>query len=155
MTNQEEEIERNNAATDSKIVGIRGWLFLPAIGFFLGPIISVVSIIAAFGLFSRVQSAGYGGVYALELVVEVGMFAFLIYCAIRFFGKKSNAPSAIIALFIASIGASVLLIIIELAAGAEIFATATGKQLIREVIGAAIWIPYFRNSRRVKATFVN
>lgn len=144
-----------SSAVDPKLVGIGGWLVLPAIGFVLGPIVGVVGLIAALALFSDVERAGYGGIYALELVVQVGLLAFLLYAAIRFFGKKANAPAVIITLLLVSLGTSVVLLVIELGAGAKVFAIETGKQLVREVIGAAIWIPYFRVSKRVKATFVN
>lgn len=154
MTDQAEVGEGNASVVDSSLVGIEGWLVLPAIGFVLAPIISVVALIAAAVLFSDVEAAGYGGIYALELLVQVGLLAFLIYAATRFFGKKSNAPSVIITLLIVSLGTSVLLLVIELGAGAEVFAIETGKQLVREVVGSAIWIPYFRVSKRVKATFV-
>ena len=111
--------------------------------------------VIALGLYSDVSSAGYGGIYALELLVELGLLVFLIYAATRFFGKKRNAPSTIIALLITSLVSSGLLLVIELGAGAEEFAIENGKQLARSVIGAVIWIPYFRVSKRVKATFVN
>lgn len=155
MTDRAEAGEGSASGVDPSLVGIGGWLVLPAIGFVVGPIVGVVGLIAALGLFSDVEAAGYGGIYTLELVVQVGLLAFLIYAATRFFGKKSNAPSVIITFLIVSLGTSVLLLIIELGAGAEVFAIETGKQLVREVIGAAIWIPYFRVSKRVKATFVN
>ena len=155
MTDQVQAGEGPAPSVDPALVGIGGWLILPAIGFVLGPIIGVVALIAAFAMFSDVEAAGYGGIYTLELLVQVGLLAFLIYAATRFFGKRSNAPSVIITLLIVSLGASVVLLIIEIGAGAEVFAIETGKQLVRDVIGAAIWIPYFRVSKRVKATFVN
>ncbi len=149
------EYERRLQAELKAPKDIGGWLVLPAIGLVLGPIISVVSLIAAMALFSDVEASGYGGIYQLELLVQLGLLAFLIYAAMRFFGKKSNAPSTIITLLIASLVASAGLLVIELSAGAEEFAIESGKQLVRDVIWAAIWIPYFRVSKRVKATFVN
>jgi hypothetical protein len=136
-------------------VGIRGWLILPAIGLIIGSIISVISLIISFTMFSEVSNAGYGGLYSLEILVEVGLSVFIVYTAVRFFGKKSNAPSIFIKFMIASIVASGVLLLIELSAGAQVFAIESGKTLVRSIVGAAIWIPYFRKSKRVNATFVN
>ncbi len=155
MTENVEQQESSIEAEDQALVGIGGWLILPAIGFVLGPIIGVIGLIAALGMYSDVANAGYGGIYALEILVIVGLFCFMVYAASLFFRKKSNAPRTIITLLIVSIIASIALLVIELGAGAEVFAVETGKQLVRDVIGAAIWIPYFRVSKRVKATFVN
>lgn len=150
-----DQTEATAPAEDPQLVGIGGWLVLPAIGFVLGSIVGAVMLVVALGVYSDVAAAGYGGLYALELFVEVGLLAFLIYAATLFFGKKRNAPSTIIALLIASLASSGVLLVIELGAGAEEFAIESGKQLVRSVIGAAIWISYFRKSKRVKATFVN
>ena len=134
-----------------QLVGIGGWLILPAIWFVLGPILGVLGLISGLALFA----AGYGGLYTLELVVKVGLLVFLVYAATRFFGKKSSAPSTIIAFLITSLVASGVLLVIELGAGAKAFALESGKQFVGWFIGAAICIPYFRVSKRVKATFVD
>jgi len=155
MTEQIEKEEPSVQAIDEKLVGISGWLILPAIWFVLGSIIGVVALVANIGIYS----AGFGGIYAFELIVLSGLIGFQIYAAILFFKKKRNAPRIIITLYIVNIVASCVLLIFKLGAGTEMFAVETGKQFVRDVIGptigAAIWIPYFRVSKRVKATFVN
>lgn len=155
MANQIELTADSATLVNEKVIGIGGWLILPAISFVIGPIVGGVSLIAAFALFSAVAEAGYGGLYALELLVEVGILIFMIYTASRFFGKKSDAPSTIIALIVVSIVSSFALLLIESAAGAEEFASQSGMQLTQNIISAAVWIPYFKVSKRVKATFVN
>ncbi len=149
------EMQSDTATVDQKLVGIGGWLVLPAIGLVLAPIIMVVSLIMSMGLASDVARAGYGGIHALEMIVGLGMLIFFIYAATRFFGKRSNAPSIMIALYVVQLVSQGILLMIELGADAEPFAIESGKALVRSVIGAAIWIPYFRVSKRVKATFVN
>jgi Protein of unknown function (DUF2569) len=155
MTGLAETDGAHASAVDPSLVGIGGWLVLPAIGFVLGPVIGIVMLVVAVGLYGGVADAGFGGLYALELLVDVGLLVFLIYAAIRFFGKQRNAPSTIIALLIAGLVSSGVLIMIELGAGAEPFAIESGKQFVRSIIAAGIWIPYFKVSRRVRATFVN
>ncbi len=149
------DAQNGGAVVDQKLVGIGGWLILPAIGLVLAPIIMVVGLVMSLGLWSEVSNAGYGGIHALEIVVGLGMLVFFIYAATRFFGKKSNAPSIMIALYIVQLVSQGILLVIELGADAEPFAIESGKALVKSVIGAAIWIPYFRVSKRVKATFVN
>jgi hypothetical protein len=140
---------------DPKLVGIGGWLILPAIGFVLGPILGVVGLVMALGLYDDVARAGFSGIYTLELLVQLVILGVMLYAATLFFGKKRNAPSVIIMLLAGSLIASVVLLVVEIGAGAEAFAAATGTQLVREAVAAAIWISYFRQSKRVKATFVN
>ncbi len=136
-----------------QLVGIRGWLILPAISMIFVPIIGAIGLFACLAQFSRVQAAGYGGVFGLEIISQLGMLVFVIYAATRFFGKKTNAPATMIAFMITGIVVSGLLLVVELGAGTEMFAVESGKALFRDVTGAAIWIPYFRVSKRVKATF--
>ena len=149
------DLAGQSEAPEPQFVGIGGWLILPAIGLVLGPIIGVVGLITGLALYTDVEAAGYGGVYALEILVQIALLAFLIYTATRFFGKKRNAPAYCITLFVLGVAASFILLVIELGAGAEVFAIESGKALAQGTISAAIWIPYFRVSKRVKATFVN
>lgn len=155
--NENENIEQAEVQQDidDKLKGIGGWLILPAIGLILGPIIGVIGLFASLGMYQDVARAGYGGVYALELIVLFGLLGFMIYAAIKFFGKKKDAPKIMIFLYSVSLVASLVLLGVELSAGAEEFAVETGKQLVRDIVAAAIWIPYFNVSKRVKATFVN
>lgn len=132
---------------------IGGWLILPAIGLILGSILSVIGIFMSLGIAPDLPSR-YQGVFALNLLVETGLTAFLIYAAVRFFGKRRNAPATMIALMLAGIVANGLLIAINIGANAEPFAVEYGKALAKGIIGAAIWIPYFLVSIRVKRTFV-
>ncbi len=142
-------------AADPNLSGIGGWLILPAIGFVAGPILGVLLLMASLGMYPDVARNGYGNLYLLEIVVSIGLLGFWIYASVLFFRKKRSAPGTFIAFLVVSLAASCILLAIELGAEAEVFAIETGKQLIRDSVGAAIWIPYFRVSKRVKATFVH
>ncbi len=148
-------LSRLESGPDPGLVGIGGWLALPAIGLVLGPLVQFGFLILALTQFSEVERAGYGGVYSLELLVNAGLLAFFIYVGTRFFRKKRDAPSAFIAYMLATLVSGGALLAIESGLGAEAFAIENGKELARNIIVAAIWISYFRVSKRVKMTFVN
>ena len=149
------EKQTDDSSGNQEAMAIGGWLVFPAIGLILGPIITIVSLVIALGMFEDVADAGYGGVYALNIIVEIGLLAFIIYAATRFFGKKSNTPSTMITLMIVSVVATALCLVIDISAEAEMMAIENGKALLKGIVSAAIWIPYFRVSDRVKKTFVN
>lgn len=133
---------------------IAGWLVFPGIGLILGPIVTVVSLVVAGSMWAAVLDEGYGDVYALNIVVEVALLSFTIYAASRFFRKRVNAPSVMIALLIIQVVAIALCLAINLSAEADIFVEKGAESLLRSMIGAAIWIPYSKISDRVKRTFV-
>ncbi len=143
------------APAEARLGVTDGWLLLPTVCFVLAPIISVVSLVISVALFSDVAAAGHGVLYAAEILVSLGLLALTIYTATLFFLRKREAPAAVIALLAASVCSSILLLFLELGAGAEVFAIETVKKLLRDVLGAAVWIPYFKVSKRVKATFVS
>ncbi len=136
---------------------IGGWLFFPAIGLILGGILSVVGIVMSMEALSKMASylpSRYQGVFTLNLLVNTGITVFLIYAAVRFFGKKRNAPRIMIVLMITNVTANGLLLAINVGADAGPLAVECGKALAKGVVGAAIWVPYFLVSKRVKRTFV-
>lgn len=144
-------------SVDPKLVGIRGWLILPAIGLVVGPILSVVGLIALFAMFSRFMRGDDSATLVFVLAVEIGLTLFSIYAAIRFFSKKSNAPSVIVTLLLVGIGASILeyVVLTQILRSSSEIQTRILEQLVLQVPKAAILIPYFMVSKRVKATFVN
>lgn len=121
----------------------------------IGPLLTLAGLGLGFALMDDVAEAGFGELFAFELAVDAAFLVFMVYVAIRFFGKKANAPGLMITLLAAGVIVSAIMLAIELNAGAEAFAVESGKGLVRGIIGSAIWIPYFSVSKRVKATFVN
>jgi hypothetical protein len=138
-----------------KPLPIGGLLLLPAIGIVLSPIVGVVALFIGLGAFTEVQAAGFGAIYALELVTTGALLAFSVYTAIRFFGRRSDAPTLMIILMLSGLVTGAALLLIEWGVGASEFAVETIKGLFRDGFSAAIWIPYFKQSKRVKATFVD
>ncbi|MDC8450937.1 MAG: DUF2569 domain-containing protein [Nitrospira sp.] len=159
MTGQVEAAEEpiSISAVDPKLVGIRGWLILPAIGLVVGVIASIVTLIALFVMFSRLTRYDDSTALVFILSVEVGLALFSIYAAIQFFKKKRNAPSVIVTLLLVGICASILeyVVLTQILQSSSAIQTRILEQLTLQVPKAAIWIPYFLVSKRVKATFVN
>lgn len=141
--------------------GIGGWLVLPAIGVVLGPIVGLVAIAQEWALLQDPGMAylwrrfpGLHGWSVFELVTDIIFLGLSIWLVFAFFGKRSYAPSLIIYIIGARVAVSVLLVIVG---GSIIGTEALGELLplmVGAVITACIWIPYFRTSERVKATFV-
>lgn len=138
-----------------KLSGIRGWLILPAFGLVLGSIFRVMDLLTLFASYFEVAASRYGGTaYAAAIAVGFPLLVFTIYAAVLFFQRKRQAPNIMIALYCILLAESVVVHGFELSSGAELFATESAKHLLGSIGAAAIWIPYFRLSKRVHSTFV-
>jgi hypothetical protein len=96
---KEEHLGRTQPAPGGP-VGIGGWLILPAIGLVLSPIIGFGRLFMAFSQVSNIEDASYRDLVGLDLLIQVGLLAFLLFVAVQFFGKKGAAPPAMIVLLL-------------------------------------------------------
>lgn len=120
---------------------LAGWLFLPALGLVLGVGTGVLSLMNVL--------ADSGGL--VEIVLAAGWIAFVLVVAWFFFRRHRRAPALYIALLTVNLALTALAF---LAAGRTAGHHEQNWELFRAVLSAAVWIPYFIKSRRVKMTFV-
>jgi hypothetical protein len=137
--------------------GIGGWLILPAIGLILSPLMMVLTIQQNLSLLNQTEAIQrvYPGLHAAivgETLITAALLGFSIYVAVIFFKTKRELPKMITILLIANL----VLMAIDAFWVSSIIGKATGvREVVRAVIAACVWIPYFNSSQRVKATFVN
>jgi len=130
---------------------IDGWLGLFAFALIIGPFFTAYSIIQNFTLISTGQTTDLQSVLKIETALLSILVLFHVYVAVAFFRRNKAAPNLVITLLIARVAFYVIdMLVIEsvLKKSAEV------DDLLRSLIGAGIWIPYFLLSKRVKATFV-
>lgn len=149
--------------------GLGGWLILPAIGLVFSPfrILAYVGrdILPIFqdGGWEVLTTPGmemYHPLWAPLIILEtagnlffVGFAVVLIYL---FFTKSHRFPSLMIAYLLSNLG----FIVLDSLMGnfipflADEFDADVMKEIVRGVVGAMVWVPYFLVSKRVKNTFV-
>jgi hypothetical protein len=127
-----------------QIVGIRGWLIFPAIGIIVGFIQNTINIINH-ASFIESHTADEALHLIPSLIIQMVLLVWLVVIAAQFFKKKRVLPYNIVRFLIGRSVAYLLLFIL----GNEVYS------FIAIVIAAIFWIPYFKFSKRVKATFVN
>lgn len=150
--------------------GLGGWLFLPMIGLCLRPFILFAGISEGWDAYftERVwisymmpESSTYDpavmGVVALELVSNFCLLGLTLVVVVFFFARRRETPTLMIGLLVTV--PALMLLNGAVVAGADLSVDLgsdeeTIKGLGQSVIAAAIWIPYFRTSRRVQETFI-
>lgn len=134
--------------------GVAGWLVLPAIGLVIGGIGTLLGILWGLAVFPQMVATGHGGLMAIAVLIDMGMLAFLIHTAKHFFKLRKDAPAMMIGLMTAGLVASGIVLLLAAGSGGVEMAAGCAANLVRSAVAASIWIPYFRTSRRVQATFV-
>ncbi len=149
---------------------IGGWLILIAIGLILTPIIILVDLLGENGfydaytwstLWNTEGTAGKATVFlvALELMINIARIIFALILVILFFERRSTVPRLMVILFASTAAFIILDAIAAYAINGDVYTSEdnyeTAKEIIMSIVRAAIWIPYFLISKRVKETFVN
>lgn len=152
------EIDEGDDQTgeDNQPSGVRGWLLLPAMGLVASLIMLSLWISDLYTNMS--ETAQYGSeiqaYFTAELVLNSVLFILAVVTAYHFFGRLKKAKP----LYIALLSVNLFLVFIFAVWGSGLDLTQEYKDelfkdLFSGIAGAAIWIPYFSVSKRVKNTF--
>jgi len=145
--------------------GIEGWLILPAIGCVVAPILLIVVIFNNFSVMDTYEYSividRFEGFETLVWFEIIGCFVFLffvLYLGFRFFTKHPTLPALWITYLWAQLGFSAIRFFWGIAIFGEYAEDVmqeliAGTGIVAAIIGAAIWIPYFMKSERVRLTF--
>lgn len=138
-------------APPKELVGISGWLLLPALQLITTPISLVGTLVQDIrGMSNPVIAAPL----MVEAIATVLLISYSLITAVHFFQRKKRAVPMMLGLYAATIGFTVLgamlVAWVENIVGksSEVDSTST-----RGLTSSVVWIVYFLQSKRVKNTF--
>ncbi|MGA3011622.1 MAG: DUF2569 domain-containing protein [Terracidiphilus sp.] len=142
--------------------GFGGWLILPAVALAVSPIARLLRIIfnvqtliarERLGIFENHPSLN--DLYIYEVVVDAAFIAAAICLNFLFYKEKRILPKCMIAFYAAQcfFAWADFLAITAIVPPRHPFSLLLG--VVEVFVVAAVWIPYFHSSIRVKRTFVN
>lgn len=141
----------------SDLNGIGGWLILVALGLAIAPFNCLHGMYRDFRLLfggSRTAMELFHGLAPLimfEAITNTIFLFSLIGLNALFYCKSKSFPGWIITFLCGQL----LVVLIDHLAVMRFSHSANAVPLLRSLVGAAIWIPYFLRSIRVKETFVH
>lgn len=151
---------------DPDLVGIRGWLVLPAISVVVSPIrmaFDLYGTSSVFALDTWTALTTYGKpafhalwapVILLEMGINLALVVFWVLLAVMFFQRRRGVPLLFIVVLMSSVFARCL----DLSFGSILPGVTTSAEewteLVRDTFFAVIWAAYFVRSVRVRSTFV-
>jgi transglutaminase-like putative cysteine protease len=142
---------------------IGGWLVLVSIGLMISPFLLVNSMVEQPELMSgelwmslfAMGRPGLAIFILFEQVYNIVQILFLILALVLFFQRRSSTPRIVSIFYGVSCLATILdTVVANVLIESAVVEPEDNRDLIRGIIAAAIWIPYFNMSDRVKRTFV-
>ena len=144
---------------------IGGWLILPAIGITFSPLVLLYTIIendyfndASWAIIAGLENSGAVLlVFVAEIIYNFGFFLYSILIIVLFYQRRTSLPLLIsifyaLSLFVPMLFMGLSEVLIPNAYTGEDYSMQV-RDTTRSIIAAAIWIPYFNVSQRVKGTF--
>ncbi|WP_058188912.1 DUF2569 domain-containing protein [Terracidiphilus gabretensis] len=146
--------------SDRHLEGLSGWLILVGIGLVLSPVIILFRIFTVHlrvlinpHMQSYLQT--HGTLHALilvEAITNVLLVLMLVWLNYLFFTKRRAFPTFMIFYFVFQ---CIFIAGDHFAAVFLLAKPSSSLTLVRTFVAAAVWIPYYLRSRRVKVTFVH
>ncbi|TPE45573.1 DUF3857 domain-containing protein [Pontibacter mangrovi] len=144
---------------------IGGWVVVPLIGLFLSPLGILASLFSS-GAFnsnlwqglldanSGAYSPGLAGLVLLECIMNVAFLVYNVLLLRLYFKRRTSVPKLMIIFYGSSLAFILLELLIAYAFSVNLPGGTVGTSLLRSMVAACVWIPYFLISSRVKCTFV-
>ncbi|OTA14319.1 hypothetical protein Xvie_03838 [Xenorhabdus vietnamensis] len=135
---------------------IGGWLYLPATGLILAVIFIIYQFKVAAEVASRVAYySTLQNIVIFTMVANIILLLLVFHTAILFFNKLKQAPSFCILLCLSNVIIQGIMVFLVTNRLGYSISYDTLLPALQAIATAAIWIPYFMVSVRVKRTFVN
>ena len=123
-------------------VRIGGWLIIPAIGMVLAPVRGLTTIATAL-IATALEHVEIGPTF----VLVIAQFPIVLYLAVMFFQRRAVVPNFIIGA-LGFFAFNAIFEFLDWGSARDL------PRVLAASVNAAIWIPYFIISKRVKQTFV-
>lgn len=133
-----------------------GWLILPAIQLVVNGFQTLRRCVEDVQAMLSEDGAGLMPVFVVEFLVAALFLGLTLFAGYHFFRKTKRAINLMLGFYLAGILLTVLDIgtAFYLEGLLGVPQPLEGGQLVRGLVGPAIWIAYFTNSKRVRETFV-
>ncbi len=148
-------------------LNIGGWLILPTIGILITPIILSRTIFtngfflqSSWDFISSRNSDAFNIVWSITFLFELLMntlcLIYSVFLIVILIKRRTIFPVHFITFRFINLFVVVTDIILTSLINSEYFPSDSwnAKELMRAIVGTAIWVPYMLNSQRVKETFV-
>jgi len=138
--------------TQKELRGIGGWLIGIAIGL---PLMIIVTLFGDYYVFTTLipmMEEEMVSIFTILLMTDMVFVCYGGYLAFLFFNKDYRFPEQIKIFYIVSIAYEVFAL--YMISGGYDLESSDYRELFKGIIAAAIWIPYFNKSIRVKNTFI-
>jgi len=142
---------------------IGGWLILVAFGVTLSPIKIFADLLsnsdsldgASWSALLYQKNYGLFTFVFLEQIYNIINIIFSAILVILFYKRRSSVPRLITIYYLTSCLVQLVDAFVAIQYDSNSTFETYSKELIRSIIAAAIWVPYFNISSRVRETFVN
>ena len=134
-----------------ELKGIGGWLIIIAIGLPINILFTLIGDYYVFTTLIPMMDSEEVSLFTLLLMTDMILVSYISYVGYLFYNKDFRLPQQIKIMYIVNVLYTLIVLYLISDYGLE---SSDFNDLFGTIFAAAIWIPYFNKSVRVKNTFV-